>query len=517
MYRFGTTCFGHIVALRTDGINEDDVISYLTLWWNTLSGTAVLWNRRALGKEQVVSSIPGSVGYILYDILYYISSFSDPTISYVPPVNYRPISQPACIRCRNCWRDFFLARLQPHLASTGRMDPYQSAYRMQSNSKTALLKVASDLYDGNGWRSGINIGDIGYLRGNWHHWCLYPSGAIGGLLWWHWEGIAMAVFLSHSEETMCESGWCSFTCVNVAEWSSSGIGVGTSVVLSFHWSISGRDWFVSYIASPICRRHELVSFLLGIGSTELFGDCIRMLEFSEQLVSNKWYLLIRVSLIPYSLALQCRQRQLIALESKWAVRKFYSRTKSNHLAWCLISLRLTFENHVKAVCRTCYVHIKSLRMLGPSLDTDTTETIGRSIMISRLDYCNSLLAFTSKQNIHRLQMVQNQLARVVSGSSYRQSAAPILLSLHWLHVQRRIEYKIVNMIFKSRMNSLPEYLSKGLAVHTSVRPIRSSLQNTYVVPRVRLEVAKQSFSYAWAKLWKWLPNVLWSKISYTEF
>ena len=53
---------------------------------------------------------------------------------------------------------------------------------------------------------------------------------------------------------------------------------------------------------------------------------------------------------------------------------------------------------------------------------------------------------------------------------------------------------------KSRMNFLPEYLSRGLTVYTSVRSVRSSLQNTYVVPRVRLEVAKQSFSYADAKL-----------------
>ena len=129
---------------------------------------------------------------------------------------------------------------------------------------------------------------------------------------------------------------------------------------------------------------------------------------------------------------------------------------------------LTFEDHVKAVCRTCYFHIKSLRMLRPSLDTGTAETIGRSIIMSRLDYCNSLLVFTSKRNIHRLQMVQNQLARVVSGSSYRQSAAPILLSLRWLPVQQRIEYKIVNMVFKSRINFLPEYLSRGLTVYTSV-------------------------------------------------
>ena len=137
--------------------------------------------------------------------------------------------------------------------------------------------------------------------------------------------------------------------------------------------------------------------------------------------------------------------------------------------------------------------------------------------MSRLDYCNSLLAFTSKRNIHRLQMVQNQLARVVSGSGYRQSAAPILLSLHWLPVQQRIEYKIVNMVFKSRLNNLPDYLSRGLTVYTSVRPVRSSLQNTYGVPRVRLEVAKQSFNYAGAKLWNNLPTEIRSTISYPEF
>ena len=70
------------------------------------------------------------------------------------PVNYRPISNLHTLS--KLLERLFLARLQPHLASTGRMDPYQSAYRMQSSSETALLKVASDLYDGildDGWVS----------------------------------------------------------------------------------------------------------------------------------------------------------------------------------------------------------------------------------------------------------------------------------------------------------------------------------------------------------------------------
>ena len=38
-----------------------------------------------------------------------------------------------------------------------------------------------------------------------------------------------------------------------------------------------------------------------------------------------------------------------------------------------------------------------------------------------------------------------------------------------------------------------------------------------VVPRVRMEVAKQSFNYAGAKLWNNLPTEIRSTISYPEF
>ena len=43
-------------------------------------------------------------------------------------------------------------------------------------------------------------------------------------------------------------------------------------------------------------------------------------------------------------------------------------------------------------------------------------------------------------------------------------------------------------------------------MYSSVRSIRSGLQNTYVVPRVKNEIAKHSFSYAGPKQWNDLPD-----------
>jgi len=60
---------------------------------------------------------------------------------------------------------------------------------------------------------------------------------------------------------------------------------------------------------------------------------------------------------------------------------------------------------------------------------------------SRFDYVNYILTGISSPNIHRLQCVQNSLARVVARSATNTTSA--LNSLHWLPIQQRINFKLV--------------------------------------------------------------------------
>ena len=75
----------------------------------------------------------------------------------------------------------------------------------------------------------------------------------------------------------------------------------------------------------------------------------------------------------------------------------------------------------------------------PPPHTSTTDQVRRSndvygMVTARLDYCNSLLQGTSKDNIARLQRVQNSLARVVLCASWKTPSKPLLMELHWLPV-----------------------------------------------------------------------------------
>ena len=60
------------------------------------------------------------------------------------------------------------------------------------------------------------------------------------------------------------------------------------------------------------------------------------------------------------------------------------------------------------------------------------------MVISRLDYCNAVLAGLSQATVASLQRVQNSASRLIFFKlSSREHVTPCLLQLHWLPVQTR--------------------------------------------------------------------------------
>ena len=75
---------------------------------------------------------------------------------------------------------------------------------------------------------------------------------------------------------------------------------------------------------------------------------------------------------------------------------------------------------------------------------DALKTLICAFALSRIDYCNSLLAGCPRNLICKLQNVQNNAARLICRSTARSDhIAPILRALHWLPVESRSQYKII--------------------------------------------------------------------------
>ena len=66
-----------------------------------------------------------------------------------------------------------------------------------------------------------------------------------------------------------------------------------------------------------------------------------------------------------------------------------------------------------SLVRSCFFHIRSLSKVRPYITYKAASTIAVCLILSKLDYCNSLLSGLPQKQIKRLQAVQNAAARTV--------------------------------------------------------------------------------------------------------
>ena len=83
-----------------------------------------------------------------------------------------------------------------------------------------------------------------------------------------------------------------------------------------------------------------------------------------------------------------------------------------------------------------------------------------ALVLSHLDYTNSLLGGLPKASIAKLQRIQNIAAKVVLNKGKYDSATSCLETLHWLPIKYRIEYKIITLVHRSLHNATPPYLTR---------------------------------------------------------
>ena len=71
-----------------------------------------------------------------------------------------------------------------------------------------------------------------------------------------------------------------------------------------------------------------------------------------------------------------------------------------------------------------------------------TKMLVQALVLSKVDYCNSLLLGSSQYNVRKLQRLQNMCARIIYRARKYNCITPFLMELHWLKIKEQIEYKV---------------------------------------------------------------------------
>ena len=169
---------------------------------------------------------------------------------------------------------------------------------------------------------------------------------------------------------------------------------------------------------------------------------------------------------------------------------------------------LSMKQHITKACQTAYMELRRISSIRHYLTVDATKTLVSACILSRLDYCNALLAGCPYKDIKSFQQVQNSAARLVFKAKKSQHVTPLLKELHWLPIEQRITYKISCLCFNIISGTAPVYLSELLHVYVPSRPLRSFADDRiFRIPALpnRQRHGGRAFSHSAAQRWNSLP------------
>ena len=134
--------------------------------------------------------------------------------------------------------------------------------------------------------------------------------------------------------------------------------------------------------------------------------------------------------------------------------------------------------------RTCRFHLRNLSRIRKYIPRDTSVVLIKSLVMSRLDYSNGLLYGPPKCTVSGLQAVQNSVGRIVTQKRLQDhdSMSRALMELHWLLVDKGIEYKLLLYTYKALHGLVPWYLCELVVLYTPWRVLRSAESNLLMVP-----------------------------------
>ena len=434
-----------------------------------------------------------------------------PDLDPLNPANYRPISNLTTFS--KIIERLVLHRIRPHLLSNKNYSCYQSAYRSGHSTETALLHTIDGITSAgkNGCTMLVTL-DLSAAFDTVDHGILLrrldDEFAIrdSALSW-------LESYLSDRKQfiKLGESSTNLFSLdVGVPQGSVLGPILFTTYTSPIGDLISNFGYSYHLYADDT-SIHVPISFTNTMADLQKADECIQKIQ--------QWHLLNQLQLNPSkfeAMLLGTRQSlHKLGLTSVSLADTSIQLTGHIKLLGVTLDSNLSLDKHVSTVARSCNYQLWSLRHIRHLLTVDVTAALCRCLILSRLDYCNSLLHQLSSASLQKLQRIQHKAARLVIGGDVEPTDA--MTSLHWLPVPERIKFKVALLAHKALMTGMPSYIASTLSPHSHVRSLRSESSNFLNIPIPRNKFEAKSFKFSAPRTWNGLPPQLRASDSFSLF
>ena len=183
-----------------------------------------------------------------------------------------------------------------------------------------------------------------------------------------------------------------------------------------------------------------------------------------------------------------------------------------------LNSNLNFAHFIYQIIQFSKFHIHAIKLVRKFLLLATANVLFSLLVLSRLDYCNSLLCGQPNYLLCKLQALQNHAAKTVFQTDYFSSSSDCLDRLHWLPVSQICKFKLLLLIVCTFKLKQPAYLFGVLSIKHTRQPLRSLHSGFQLHKPVSSGLfTSRSFSHQAPRLWNFFPSNLRLSLSLMNF
>ena len=181
---------------------------------------------------------------------------------------------------------------------------------------------------------------------------------------------------------------------------------------------------------------------------------------------------------------------------------------------------LSFSSHISKISKAANYHLFRIKCIRKHITRPLCAVLINSLVISRIDYCSSLLYILPASSIAPLNRIIRSSIRSIfniklSDHSYTDSFQIIP---NWFPYRKRSLIRLLSITHKSIYFSIPSYIFDLLLIRSTTHNTRSTSSINLIIPQPSsLKFQKRSFSYIVPSIWNALPSSIRSIQSPTSF
>ena len=164
---------------------------------------------------------------------------------------------------------------------------------------------------------------------------------------------------------------------------------------------------------------------------------------------------------------------------------------------------MTWSHHIDLIASNVSKRCGVIRRVKYYLPNYILKKLADTLVMPHFDYCSHVWSNCSLTLSSKLQILLNNLARIILSADIRTNIDSMMSSLKWLKLDERWNNHILVMLYKCLTGKAPDYLCSKFSFTNSTHDhdTRGTSSNSLVVPQFKNNSGKRLFQARAANLW----------------